>query len=106
MDLLAGLRPNVAGALCYVLGWVSGLVFLLFGGDNRFVRFHALQSIFLFGGISVLGLLLGFLPTVGAALGSALSLIGLICWVYLMVKAYQNERIELPVVGELAQSKV
>ena len=106
MDFLAGLRPNVAGTLAYALGWVSGLLFLLFGGKNRSVRFHALQSIFLFGGLSVLGLLVGFIPTIGAALGSALSLLALICWIFLMVKTYQNEQIELPVVGKLAKSKV
>ena len=48
-----GLAENVAGLLCYVLGWVSGLVFILIEKENRFVRFHAIQSIYVFGVITI-----------------------------------------------------
>ena len=46
-----GLDENVAGLLCYVLGWVSGLVFILIEQENNFVRFHAMQSIIVFGAL-------------------------------------------------------
>ena len=53
-----GLDENVAGLLCYVLGWVSGLVFFLLEQENKFVRFHAIQSILVFGVITVASIVL------------------------------------------------
>src|SRR6266705_859993 len=53
-----GMQPNVAAGLSYVLGWITGLVFFLMEKQNRFVRFHAMQSILFFGGLSVLGIVL------------------------------------------------
>jgi hypothetical protein len=44
-----GLEPNVAGLLCYLVGWITGLVFILIEKENQFVRFHAMQSIIIFG---------------------------------------------------------
>ena len=48
-----GLTENVAGLLCYILGWITGIIFLILEPDNKFVRFHAIQSIIVFGIISV-----------------------------------------------------
>ena len=50
---LKNLTPNVAALLCYVGGWISGIVLLVLEQKNRFVRFHALQSIILFGSLTV-----------------------------------------------------
>ena len=106
-----GIQENVAGLLCYILGWVSGLVFFLI--DKRpSVRFHAMQSIVLFGAIfalqwlfvwgglfsSMLGF--GFVSLVGSLLG----LLTLVCWVLCMVKAFQGQRFKLPVIGDLAEN--
>ena len=52
-----GLAENVAGLLCYVLGWISGLIFILIEPENKFVRFHAIQSIFVFSILTVAGLI-------------------------------------------------
>lgn len=111
----ASIQENVAGLLCYVLGWITGLIFLLI--DKRpFVRFHAAQSIVVFGGLNILYILLGHFFLVGIAvggavgfgLGSLLFLIirlgALILWILLMVKAYQGERYRLPLAGEYADS--
>ena len=48
-----GLKENTAGVLCYVLGWVTGIVFLIIEPKNKFVRFHALQSIITFAAVNV-----------------------------------------------------
>src|ERR1700691_2823417 len=101
-----GLTENVAGLLCYVLGWITGLVFFLI--DKRpFVRFHAAQSMVIFGGLTVLrvalilflaashGAGLIFFPLFGL-LQMLLLLIGVILWVLCMVKAYQHELYRLP----------
>ena len=60
-----GLEANVAGLLCYVLGWISGLVFILIERESKFVRFHAMQSIIVFGILSVASFILGFIPLIG-----------------------------------------
>jgi uncharacterized membrane protein len=104
-DKGTGLEPNVAGLLCYLFGWVSGLIFFLIEKDD-FVRFHAMQSIIVFGAITVLSIIFGILfmvPFVGAILGAILWIGTLILWILLMVKAYQGERFKLPVAGDLAE---
>jgi uncharacterized membrane protein len=98
-----GLDENVAGLLCYVLGWVSGLIFILIEKDNRFVRFHAMQSIIVFGTINVVGIVFGWIPVVGVVVGSLVGLLAFILWIVLMVKAYQGDMYKLPVAGDLAE---
>lgn len=94
-----GLDKNLACAATYVLGWVSGLVFLLVEKKDKEVRFNAIQSILFFGAITVVGLV----PILGLLLIPVLGLIGLAGWVMLLVKAYQGNKFKLPVIGELAE---
>jgi uncharacterized membrane protein len=98
-----GLEQNVAGLLCYVVGWITGLIFFLVEKDNKFVRFHAMQSIIVFGGLSVIGIILGMIPILGWIAGALLWLLAVILWILLMVKAYQNTWYKLPWVGDLAE---
>jgi uncharacterized membrane protein len=100
-----GLKPNVAGLLCYVLGWITGLVFLLIETENKFVRFHAIQSICVFGVITVADIVLGYIPFLGVIITSIISLIGLVLWIVLMVKAYQGAKFKLPWTGDFAEKK-
>lgn len=109
------MEENVAGLLCYVLGWITGLIFLLI--DKRpFVRFHAAQSLVTFGGLHVLHIILGFAIggsifaggffgawTVFGMVLALVNLIGLVAWILCMVKAYQHERFKLPVLGDIAE---
>ncbi len=101
-----GLQPNVAGLLCYIGGWISGIIFLVLEQKNRWVRFHAVQSIIVFGTITVAGLIFGWIPVVGDAFSWIISIIGFILWVILMIKAYNGERYKLPVAGDIAESIV
>ncbi len=109
----SGLAENVAGLLCYLLGWITGLIFYL--TDKRpFVRFHAAQSIVVFGALTIIRIIVGMLfvtgglagITTGLSLGILLfwliSLVGLVLWVLLMVKAYQGERYRVPIAADLA----
>jgi len=98
-----GLEENIAGLLCYVLGWITGLIFFLIEKDSKFVKFHAMQSIITFGGILVISLVLQVIPFIGWALGVLLSVLAVVLWIVLMVKAYQGEKFKLPVVGDLAE---
>lgn len=101
-----GLQSNTAGALAYFLGPITGILFLLIEKENKFVRFHAMQSILTFGGIFVLNIVLGFIPILGWIAGTLFSLVSLVLWVFLMYKAFNNEEYELPVIGDLARKQV
>jgi len=100
-----GLQQNVAGLLCYVLGWVTGIVFLLLEKDNRFVRFHAIQSIVVFGAITVADIILRFIPIIGWILAWIIGVIGIILWIVLMVRAYQGQMWKAPVAGNIAEQQ-
>jgi len=96
------LDENIAGLLCYVLGWISGIVFVILEPKNKFVRFHAIQSIIVFGACTIVGAILRWLPVIGAFLGWAVGVIAIILWIVLMVKAYQGKKYKLPVSGDMA----
>jgi uncharacterized membrane protein len=110
-----GMQANIAGLLSYVLGWISGIVFFLIEKENKFVRFHAMQSIIVFGALTVLqiaiGILIGlftaihlyFLTPILGLLYPLLGLAGLVLWIILMVKAYQGEKFKLPIAGDIAE---
>ena len=98
-----GLEENIAGLLCYVLGWISGLVFFLIEKENKFVRFHAMQSIIVFGTLCVAGIILGWIPFIGWLIKWLISVLALVLWIVLMVKAYQGQKYKLPWAGNLAE---
>lgn len=102
-----GLAENVAGLFCYLLGWVTGIVFLLI--DKRpFVKFHAAQSIVVFGGLTVLRIAASFLSGLTGffiwGLFGLIGLLGFVLWILLMVKAYQHEMFKLPIAAGIAES--
>jgi uncharacterized membrane protein len=100
------LDENVAGLLCYVLGWISGLVFFLIEKKNKFVRFHALQSIIVFGVLTVASIVFGWIPFIGWVIGWIIWVLAIVLWILLMIKAYQGEKFKLPWAGNLAEKYV
>src|ERR1700683_4474871 len=106
-----GMKANVAALLCYVLGWVTGLIFFLIEKENKFVRFHAMQSIILFGALTVFNIVLSMLlSTMGIYYSmyfifQLVWLAALALWIVLMVKAYQGETFKLPVAGDIAEQQ-
>jgi uncharacterized membrane protein len=107
----AGLQENVAGLLCYLLGWLTGIIFLLI--DKRpFVRFHAAQSIVIFGFLFVIRLVLIF-GLSGSFFGFwafyslisiLVSLLTLAAWIVLMIQAYQGKWFEVPGAAGIAKN--
>ena len=110
-----GMAENVAGLLCYVLGWLTGLVFFLI--DKRpFVRFHAAQSMVTFGALHILSIVLGFVLGASMFVGGMggfgigilliwlINLAALVLWVLCMVKAYGGDRFKLPIAGDIAEN--
>lgn len=98
-----GLQENVAGLLCYVLGWISGIVFLILEPKNKFVRFHAFQSIVVFGAITVASMILTWIPFIGWIFGTIIGIVAFILWIVLIVQAAQGLLYKLPWAGDLAE---
>lgn len=113
----SGLTPNVAALLCYPLGFITGIVFLVLEPyrNDRFVRFHAFQSIFysvaylvvwvVYSRLFLFGLFaytFGFLWSVLSLIWTLISLAAFLFWLLLMYKAYNNERFMIPFIGEIA----
>jgi uncharacterized membrane protein len=115
----SGLTSNVAGALSYLAGFITGIIFLAIDPykNDSFVRFHAFQSIFLsvayiafsivwgiiFGTLFLASL--GFLWSMIALISSLIRLAFLLLWLFMMYKAYNNERYLLPIIGPMAAQK-
>ncbi len=100
---LKDLSPNVEALLCYVAGWISGIVFLVLEQKNRLVRFHALQSIIVFGTLTLANIILGRIPAIGGGLTAIIMITGFVLWIILMVKAINGEIFKLPWAGNLAE---
>ena len=106
-----GIQPNVAALLSYLIGFITGIIFYLMEKENKFVRFHAMQSILVFGTLTAIHLanayvLCFFIPWMVRSLISAIvGLGGLGLWIVLMIKAYQGEEFKLPIAGDIAEKK-
>jgi len=115
------MEENIASFLCYLVVWVTGIIFYLMEKKNKTVRFHAMQSILTFLPLSILGWLFSWLgapkwnPTGGPwgtwdpgnqaliYLSWVIWIITVILWIILMIKAYQGEKFKLPFVGDIAE---
>ena len=98
---ISDLGENVRGALCYVLGFFSGFFFLFTEKENKFVRFHAIQSIIIFG----IYFFISPIPVLGWTVSILLAPLLLLLWLFLMYKAYQGEKFKLPVIGDFAEKQ-
>ncbi len=101
-DSTLDLKPGTASLLCYLGGWITGIIFLILEQKNRLVRFHAAQSIIVFGFLQIAGLLLRQVPVIGGFLGTSVGILAFILWIILMVKASQGY-FNLPPAGDLAE---
>ena len=102
-----GLEANLAAALSYLVGFVTGAIFLVVEKENRFVRFHAMQSTLLFAGIVALDILLQIVPLLGSLVVLFLVIpASAVLWLVLMFKAYQGEEFKLPIIGQIAADKI
>ncbi|WP_364152612.1 DUF4870 domain-containing protein [Paenibacillus sp. LPE1-1-1.1] len=100
-----GLDPKVAGLLCYLGGFITGIIFLVLEKNSRFVRLHAVQSIVVSVAIIVLNILFGFIPVIGWLLGLLLAPIGFILWIGLMLLTLQGKLNKLPVIGDWSEQQ-
>lgn len=107
----AGLTDNVASALCYALGLITGVLFLVLApyNQNKTIRFHAFQSIFMHVAAIIIWVVWIFVSIVsGGLLGLISPLIWLgffVLWLVVIIKAYQGQKLVLPIIGPLAEKQ-
>ena len=103
----SGIDANVLAALTYALGWVSGLALLFFDQKNAFVKFHAIQSVIVFGGLSLAWMIALSVPVLGWIVAFlVIPPVSAVLWLVLMFKAYQGERFKIPAAGDMAEQRV
>ena len=100
------MSANVAGLLCYVLGWITGIVFLVLEKKSTFVKFHAYQSIMTFGILTVAQLVLGWIPFIGWVLNILIGILMLILWIILIIQAGTGKMWKVPWAGDWAEKQI
>jgi len=113
-----GLAPNIAGLLCYIGGWISGIVFLVIEKKSKVVKFHAWQSIMTFGILTVAQIVISrIVVAIGAAtfsfgliavagiLSTIIWVLTTILWIILMIQAWNGKMWKLPWVGNWAEKQ-
>jgi uncharacterized membrane protein len=103
----AGSNKKTYSILAYLVGWITGLIFLFVGKDDPDVKWNAANSIIVFGGLSILIFVIGLIPIIGL-LGFLLSIVGFIYWLIFLIKGLQGngERISAPGIGSFLNQYV
>lgn len=116
-ETTVGMSANVAGLLCYVAWWITGIVFVVIEKKSRFVRFHAWQSIMTFGILSVVQIIISIVASIALAsfsfglwqvahvLGILVWVLSVALWIVLMIQAYQGKMWKLPWIGNWAEKQ-
>ncbi len=101
-----GIQPSSAGLLCYLGWWITGIIFFVLEKENKFVRFHAIQSIIVFGLISVF--LIVFSPLTKWVdfikyIALLVYVFAIVLWIAMIILAAQGKKTKLPWAGNLAE---
>ena len=104
---------NLVAALSYFLGFITGIVILLVEKDDKFIRFHAMQSTLVFGAIFVADIILGavigavpILNLINSLFNTLVFIVAIIVWIVSMLKAFQGQMFKWPVVGNFAERQI
>ena len=113
-----GLAPNIAGLLCYIAGWITGIIFVVIEKKSTFVKFHAWQSIMTFGILTVVQIIVSpvfsriavatFSPgllVASGVLGTIIGILGFILWIILLIQAGSGKMWKVPLVGDWAEKQ-
>lgn len=105
------MSENVAAALCYLFGFITGIIFLVIApyNQNKTIRFHAFQSIFLTVAVIAIEVAWSIVSVITHGLGFLLYPLLLLfffaLWLYMMYSAYNNKKVKLPIIGDLAEKQ-
>jgi len=111
-----GIAPNLAGLLCNTpccIGLIFSVIAIVVEKENKFIKFHAFQSLLLHGAAfavwivlwlagMIAGMILWILGLAVGALSLLIALGFLGAQIFMMIKANNNEQFKLPVIGDLA----
>ena len=100
-----GLQPNIAGLLCYVAGWITGIIFLVIEKKSQFVKFHAWQSIMTFAVLNVAYLIFFRIPVIGWVITWIISILSFVLWIILIIQAGTGKMWKLPWIGNWAEKQ-
>ena len=101
-----GITENLEALLCYAIGWITGLIFLILEKDNAYVRFHALQSLVAFGVLHIASFVIVLIPILGILVSFLIWILCFVLWIVMMVKAYKGEKYKLPIVGDFVEKQL
>ena len=101
-----GLNENLASVLCYAGFFFSGVIILVMEKENRTVRFHALQSVLWFMLLGVASTVAGWIPIIRGPLGSAIGLVTILSWLFLMYTAFVGKKFKIPMIGEVVDAQI
>lgn len=101
-----GFTENIAALLSYLLGFITGIIFLIVEKENRFVRFHAIQSLITFLPLFIISYIVGIIPLIGDIFSFLIGVLEFILWIVLMYKAYKGKWFKLPIVGDISEQQL
>lgn len=101
-----GLNENIVAILCYLGFWITGILFLFIERDNKFVRFHALQSVMIFIPLTVIVYLVAWIPYVGWLLADVFGGLSMLIFLILAFQAFRGAKFKLPIVGKRAYNYI
>jgi len=105
-DSSTGLSANVAGLLCYVAVWITGIVFIVLEKKSTFVKFHAWQSIMTFGVLTVANIILSLIPFVGWILSTLIGILMFVLWLILIIQAGTGKMWKVLWAGDWAEKQI
>jgi uncharacterized membrane protein len=98
-----GMSANIAGLLCYLFMWITGIVFVVIEKKSTFVKFHAWQSIMTFGVLTVALLILTWIPFIGWILSILIWILMVVLWIILLIQAGTGKMWKVPGAGDWAE---
>jgi uncharacterized membrane protein len=101
-----GLSANVAGLLCYVAGWITGIVFIILEQKSIFVKFHAWQSIMTFGILTAAYIIFRWIPFIGWVISILIYILMAILWIILIIQAGAGKMWKVPWAGDWAEKQI
>lgn len=101
-----GLDENIASLLCYLAGFITGIIFYLIEKESDTVRFHAMQSIALWVSLFLISIILSFIPIIGWVISLLIAPLSFVLWIFMMYQAYQGGTYKLPIIGDFAESQI
>lgn len=100
-----GMSANIAGLLCYLFVWITGIIFVVIEKKSTFVKFHAWQSIMTFGVLTVALLILSWIPFIGLILSILISILWFVLWIILLIQAGTGKMWKVPLAGDWAEKQ-